>query len=97
MAKRSRLSIAQAVHRLSREQLLPLCELKDLAQVSELTLRRWAVQGRSGRYLDALHRPGKGWLSSKEAVLRFIAEVRLTELMTPTSRAETGPPHPLLT
>lgn len=77
--KRSRLSIAQAVHRLTAEDLVPLYELKEIAKASEATLRRWIIEGKSGRYLDGFHRPNRGWLSSVPAVLRFLAEVRAVE------------------
>ena len=93
MSKRSRLSIGQAVMRLTKETLVPLCDLKELAGVSELTLRRWAIQGRAGRYLDALHRPSVGWMSSSFAVLRFMAEVRLIEASEPT-KSEGADPTP---
>lgn len=72
---RPRLDIARAVQRLASEVLVPVSELRgEAGGVSEQALVRWAVEGRGGKYLDAVHRPGTGWMSSREAVMRFMDE-----------------------
>ncbi len=73
--KRSRLDIGRAVLRLSQEQLVTLCELSDQAGVSCETLKRWIISGRSGRFLDGVHRPNRGWMSSRAALIRFQGKV----------------------
>lgn len=70
---RPRLEIARAVQRLATEELVSIAELAAEQGVSEPSMRRWAIEGRRGEFLDAVHRPGRGWLSSREAVQRFLA------------------------
>ncbi len=72
MAKRSRSAICAAVRRLKGEELMNLYALADEIDVSVQTLTRWAIEGKQRCWLDAVHRPGVGWLSSREACERFL-------------------------
>jgi hypothetical protein len=72
--KRPRVEIARAVHRLMSEALKNLEELAGEAGVSADTLKRWGISGKQGVHLDLFHRPLVGWLSSTEAVQRFLRE-----------------------
>ncbi len=69
--KRSRLEIGKAILRLSQEPLVSICLLSTEAGVSCETLKRWIISGRGGQFLDGVHRPEKGWLSSRAALARF--------------------------
>jgi hypothetical protein len=77
--RRTRQEIAAAISRVSQEELVGLWEL-----ASELgggachrSVERWIKCGKlngAGErvYLDGLHRPGIGWMSSREAMVRFV-------------------------
>lgn len=70
---RPRIERARAVLRLVRDRdLVPLADLVGHANASERSLIRWIIEGRKGVYLDGLHRPGVGWMSSRAAVARFL-------------------------
>jgi hypothetical protein len=64
------------VARLNREQLIPVIgEGAPLLGHTGRTVERWVVTGYRGVYLDGLHRPGVGWLTSRAAVWRFLLEL----------------------
>jgi hypothetical protein len=72
--------LAAAVKRVQTEGPVPLHDLTTLAGASVTTIQRWIISGRHGVRLDGLrHRDGSGWLSSSQAVVRFLAEVARTE------------------
>lgn len=72
---------AAAAARLAKERLFTLADLRDVAGVSREALQRWALEGRSGVYLDAVRHPEKGWCSSVEAVRRFFKALELVRSM----------------
>lgn len=67
--------------RLASEQLLSLTEaaatLPHVAgrKVSASTLWRWVLHGKRGVYLDAVRGHGRGWWTSREALIRFRVEL----------------------
>ena len=76
--QRPRVEIARSVLRLSKDgPLIPVAELcfaasgDSLKAVSPATLVRWIIRGKGGRYLDGIHNPSQGWLSSRAALERF--------------------------
>ncbi|MBA4191974.1 MAG: hypothetical protein C0467_28680 [Planctomycetaceae bacterium] len=80
MSKRTRTEIAQAVARLQHDgELVPVEELAREAGVSAGALTRWIVSGKAGCYLDGLHHPRQGWLSSRAALRRLQSKLRQRE------------------
>lgn len=69
--KRDRRDIARAVRRVTREPLLSVAVLAAELGIDERSLVRWIILGRRGVHLDAVSRPGEGWLTSREAIKRF--------------------------
>lgn len=76
--KRSRLEIARAVLRLSTEPLVPVERFRERTTADTHSVIRWITRGRGGVFLDGLHRPGVGWMSSFAALERFFAQTRAT-------------------
>ncbi len=90
--RRSAEEIRAAILRIESDDLKPLEELSDglrvsiaglPAHVSALTLQRWATEGRLRSdkvrvWLDAICRRGC-WVSSSEAVARFLGELAAVE------------------
>jgi hypothetical protein len=68
----------RAIRQVEADGPTPMCELVLVAGADERSLIRWATDGRSGCYLDAICRRGK-WFSSREAVARFVRAVAVTE------------------
>jgi hypothetical protein len=56
-----------------------LKKLLNLDTLSAKTVERWIMRGRSGRRLDGVRESGRGWVTTRAAVLRFCAEVRCVE------------------
>lgn len=73
--KQSHEGRAAAAARLALEKLFTLDDLREVSGASYSGLRRWAVEGRSGVYLDAINHPEKGLCSSVEAVRRFLSQL----------------------
>ena len=73
---RSRLEIARAILRLSKEQLITVEELAAKIDAYPRTILRWITQGKGGVHLDGFHRPGIGWLTSETALERFQNEIQ---------------------
>lgn len=81
--------------RLAREDLLPVAHAArliptgtDRGHASASALVRWIIAGKGGVYLDGV-RLGRGWLTSREALMRFAAGVsaRLLEREAPPVKA----------
>lgn len=71
---RSRADIALAIERLSSEPIwLPVAEFRSQLGKPKDTIVRWIVHGFRGVYLDAIKTPDRGWVTSPEAVKRFMA------------------------
>lgn len=73
MARLSRLEVARAAIRLGTEQELTLLQACNILGAPPPVVIRWIVQGKSGRHLDGVLDPEKGWLTSREACARFLA------------------------
>lgn len=72
---RSRADIAQAIERLSREaNWYPVADFRSQLGKPKDTIIRWIVHGFRGVYLDAVKTPDRGWVTSPEAVKRFMSE-----------------------
>jgi hypothetical protein len=67
----TRREIVESVRRLNREELIPVAEAAGVLGSPAGTVERWIQSGWRGVYLDGLHRPGVGWMTSREAVARF--------------------------
>ena len=83
--RRSPVDISRAIARLRDEPKLTLDQLSaEPVEVNGVTIRptgavllRWGTTGRGGVYLDVLFdRRRAAWVSSREAVERFRAEMR---------------------
>lgn len=46
---------------------MTLAELSTLVDVPERILTRWGLSGKAREWLDVVHRPGRGWLTSLAA------------------------------
>lgn len=75
--KRPRVEIARAVLRLRTETVVPVEQVSAEAQAHSRALVRWITGGKHGVYLDGLHRPGIGWMTSRAALDRFRAALAL--------------------
>jgi hypothetical protein len=73
--KRSRLEITRAALRLDGETLVPIECLREKTTASSRALIRWITAGRAGVFLDGIHKPGIGWVSSFAALERFFREM----------------------
>jgi hypothetical protein len=67
----TRLEIARAAQRLALEPLITVDELAGEVFAYSRTLIRWITEGKGGVHLDGIHRPGRGWLTSRAAYARF--------------------------
>lgn len=86
MKNRTRADIREAVRRLAGEDLRPIDELARAEGLPPSTMIRYAIRGCLGAFLDAVHRPRTGWMSSAAAVSRFKAE--LEQKVKPTHTGE---------
>lgn len=75
---RSRADKARAIRRVEADGAVPMHLLAELAGADERSLIRWARDGRSEVFLDAICR-GANWFSSVPAVARFLAELARQE------------------
>jgi transposase-like protein len=76
MSRNHRLAKAEqaaAARRVLAEGEVSVHELAKRIGVTGQSLQRWIVEGRAGVHLDGFHRPGTGWMTSEEAVKRFLA------------------------
>jgi hypothetical protein len=70
-----RREIARAVARLNAEDLEPAGDLAAFLALPPSRVVRWVIQGERGVFLDGVHRPGVGWLSSVPACVRFCRQL----------------------
>ena len=63
--------------RLANEELITAAELADEVFAYPETVARWITDGKCGVYLDGVHRPGVGWMTSRAAYERFQDKLRL--------------------
>lgn len=75
MRKRSRADRARAAQRIGEDGSLRIEELSPTTGASVRALIRWATEGKSGVYLDAVRDHLGQWYSSRAAVERFNAQV----------------------
>lgn len=76
MKKQTPLQRAEAVLRLAKEDCRPIQQFTALAGCSKESLVRYCTQGKRGIFLDAvLDRPTRTWLTSAQAVARFLVAV----------------------
>lgn len=73
--KMSSLQLAEMAGRLAEEKQQPVEEVARLVRIDPHVMIRWALQGRSGRYLDAIIAPDRSLLTSLPAVTRFLAAI----------------------
>lgn len=73
--RRSSGSIKEAVARLNKEVLIPIEVIARELSLTKESVRRWGISGRRGVFLDVVHRPGRGWLTSRQALARFDSAV----------------------
>jgi hypothetical protein len=76
--QRTRQEIDRAIRQVSADGPVPLPDLAQTAGVTVQTLERWVRHGRDGVFLQAI-RKGDGWLSSAQAIGRFVAELARVE------------------
>lgn len=86
--KLTRMEIARAVLRLQRETVAPVEQLAPWCHLSAKTLERYIIQGKRGVHLDGCKDHATGiWMSSVEAIERFLAAVEKNESPTPPQPA----------
>jgi hypothetical protein len=63
---------AAAARRVIDEGAVSVHDLAAVVGATAESLRRWIVEGKNGVHMDGFHRPQTGWMSSEEAVKRFL-------------------------
>lgn len=72
---RSRDELALVLERLEKDRrLVPVANLRHLLNVPIATIERWIQWGYRGVYLDGKPRDDGTWLTSREAIQRFIQD-----------------------
>jgi hypothetical protein len=61
-----------AVRRIRGERLEEVAEVARILRLPPKTVERYIVRGCRGVFLDGLHRPGVGWMTSLPAARRFL-------------------------
>ena len=80
MARKTRDNIAAAIARLKGEERVPSTTLATEVGVYYRVLERWNFAGKGGVWLDGYKRKDIGWVSSREAVQRFLEVIEGTRL-----------------